>query len=161
MSKSTITSAINGLTVLVTIAKLKTALNAILNGFYGLAPFEVKSTATTYATPTSNANFPYAFLFNKQGGVVSIAGRFKNNTTGTVSNQVLCAITDAELKVSVAQSNSVIVPYYGIARNLSSGTTVYFKVHDVSGVTTFTILGNLPPGSAFYEIISGSYNTLN
>lgn len=133
---------------------------AILNTVYP-TPIEVISSATTYATATSNTNYPYRLLFTKVGRSINVAGHFRNATTGTVNGITLMTITDAELKVSTATANGILVSYFGIARDLTNNINVYFEIIDIAGVTTFRIKGDISATTSGYEILSCTYNTLN
>lgn len=161
-TKSTIITAINNFLVsVVTIVKVKGALNSLLNEFYNVNPVEVLSSSSVYATANSDTNYPYRFLFSKQGGRNAVDGHFRNATSSTVPSLILMTITDPEFLVNESTAGGFATGYYGQAKDRSNGLVVDFVIIKELGVTNFKLLTPIAPTTAGYDIINCSYNTKN
>lgn len=125
---------------------------------------DILSTETTYATPVSNASYPYRFFVSKNGGKATINGYVMNKTVDQ-SNTIICEITDPELLASAHQLNGETIGYRCKAFNRIMNTTITLLIIDVAGDTVLKVDGAFPANFTStdrYEIIEClPYNTKN
>lgn len=163
-TKASIATKITGLQSgqLNTAAEVRSLDTDLLNELFPTL-INVISSSTTYATPTSNTDYPYSLLVSKNGGKVSVNGIVKNASGQDFSSMNIAEITDAELLVSDAQINGAPVQYKARIKNAVTGHIATLVVKDVAGVTRLRVEdGFVGASNTPYELIEPLiYNTKN
>ena len=144
--KSSITSTINGfITVIVTVAKTRSAFSTLLDNVY---PTPITDTHLTTNVVTSiNSNFTYDLTFTKIGRMVHVNGRITSISGSSMFVEDIASITTSEF-----------LPYSGYSFSFTtsiSNSKCNFNINS-DGITLASSLG---AGESVYFNVS--YPTLN